>query len=83
MRGISFIFVQNTISGSSPFAHLLYDILSLVQGSLCRSQSRDRHAERGAGNVVKAKLVAEHYGRRISAVLAADTHMKLRTNALA
>ena len=51
---------------------LFYDALS-VKRSLCRSQSCDRNAERGAGHVVEPYAVAEFNCRRIAAVLAADT----------
>src|SRR5699024_963595 len=35
--------------------------------------------ERATGNVVQTNLVAELYGRRIAAVLAADTALQIRT----
>ena len=46
---------------------------------LCRGKSRDRDAERRAGDVVQADVVAELDGRRIAAVLTADTAVKFGT----
>ena len=43
------------------------------------SQTRNRHTERRAGNVVQANLVAEHHGTRITAVFAADAQLQVRT----
>mgnify|MGYP004524535503 CR=1 FL=1 len=38
----------------------------------------DRYSKRGAGYIVQAKLIAELYGCRITAMLAADTDVELR-----
>ena len=46
--------------------------------SVSGRQTGDRHTERRAGNVVQANLVAEHDGRRIAAVLAADAEFDVR-----
>lgn len=43
------------------------------------SQTRNRHTERRAGNVVQANLVAEHHGARIAAMFAADAQLQVRT----
>ena len=40
---------------------------------LSRRQPCNRHAERAAGYIVQSDLMAEFYGSRIAAVLAADT----------
>ena len=53
--------------------------LLVIQSCLSCCQTCDRHTEWGAGYVVKAYFVAELYRRRISAVLAADTALKVRT----
>ncbi len=53
--------------------------LFVIQSCLSCCQTCDRHTEWGAGYVVKAYFVAELYRRRISAVLAADTALKVRT----
>ena len=45
-------------------AHLFEDC------GMSSSQTRNRHTERRAGNVVQANLVAEHHGARIAAVFA-------------
>ncbi len=39
------------------------------------SQTGDRHAEGRAGHVAQANVVAEHNGRRISAMLTADAQL--------
>ena len=44
----------------------------LFKGGLCGGQTGDRDAERRAGHVVQADVVAELDGRRVAAVLAAD-----------
>ena len=51
--------------------------------SVSGRQTGDRHTERRAGNVVQANLVAEHDGRRIAAVLAADAEFDVRAGLLA
>lgn len=43
------------------------------------SQTRNRHTERRAGDVVQTNLVAEHHGARIAAVFAADAQLQVRT----
>ena len=45
----------------------------------CSRQTRDRDAVRRAGNIVQTDVVAELDGRRIAAVLAADTEVHGRT----
>ena len=51
-------------------------ILRVLLSDSCLSccQTSDRYTERWAGYIVQADLMAELYGRRISAVLAADTY---------
>ncbi len=53
------------------------DRLAAGQGCLGRGQPCDRHAERGARDVVHADLVAEHDAIGVSAVLAADAHLEV------
>ena len=59
-------------------------ILRVLLSDSCLSccQTSDRYTERWAGYIVQADLMAELYGRRISAVLAADTYVELWTNRL-
>lgn len=45
--------------------------------SLCGGKTRDRYAIRRAGNIIQADFVAEFNRRRVSAVFAADTDVKL------
>src|SRR5262249_62349382 len=52
---------------------------ALAERSLCGSQPRDRDAIRRARHVVEADLMAERDGRRITAVLAADTNLESRS----
>ena len=49
-----------------------------ADGSLSGGEAGDGHAERRAGHVVQANLVAERDGRRIAAVLAADAEFEIR-----
>lgn len=49
---------------------------------LRRGKTCDGHAVRRAGNVVQADFVAEFYGRRVAAVLAAYTDMQFLSFAL-
>ena len=49
-----------------------------ADGSLCGSQTCNRHAERAAGHVGQADVVAELDGRRIAALLAADAELDVR-----
>ena len=56
---------------------------STAKSRLGRSEARDRHAVRRAGDVVESDLVAELDGRRIAAVLAADSAVELRAGRLA
>ena len=56
---------------------------SFANSCLRRSESCDRNAERRAGNIVQTNLVAELNGRRIAAVLAADTDVERRIDRLA
>ena len=58
-------------------------LAKLLNASLCCCQTRDRNAERRAGNVVQADIVAELDGRKVAAVLAADTKLDVRADALA
>src|SRR4051812_37794439 len=54
-------------------------LLSLFsKRSLRGGQTRDRHAERRAANVVEPDLVAEGYRAGLAAVLAADADLKPR-----
>ena len=55
---------------------------SLLKCSLSSGQSCDRHAERRAGNVVEADLVAELNGRGVTTVLTADTYVESGVNGL-
>ena len=48
--------------------------LHFLDGSLCGGEAGDGHAERAAGDIVQADLVAELDGRGIAAVLAADAN---------
>ena len=69
--------------------HICYDLLFSISllslaalflySSLSRSESCDRYSEWRAGYIVKTYLVAEMYGCRISAVLAADTQLDVRS----
>jgi hypothetical protein len=52
-------------------------LLAGLDGSLSGSQARYRHAEGRAAHVVQANLVAELDGRRIAAVLTADTALQI------
>ena len=57
-------------------------IVLFLYCSLCRCQTCDRHAERRAGNVIQANIVAELDGSRVAAVLAADTKLDVRAGGL-
>src|SRR5580658_4766908 len=48
----------------------------LAERRLCGGETRDRHAERRARNVVEPDLVAERDRGRIAAVLAADAELE-------
>ena len=54
-----------------------------ADGSLCGGEAGDRNAERAAGDIGQAELMAELDGGRIAAVLAADADVQLRTDLLA
>jgi len=47
---------------------------------ICRRKTCNRHAERGAGNIVEADCVAELDRGRVAAVLTADTAVHSRTD---
>ena len=55
----------------------------ILDRSLRSSEARDRHAERRAGNVGQACVVAELDGARVAAVLAADAELDVRSRGLA
>ena len=57
--------------------------LSLRKRCLSRCQSCDRYAEWGTGYIIQSNLMAEFHGCRVSAVLAADTYVHVRTYTLA
>src|SRR5688500_18561350 len=52
--------------------------LARLQSRLRRRQSRDRHAERRAADVVQTHLMAELDRARLTAVLAANPHLQVR-----
>lgn len=52
----------------------------------CRLSSRkscNRHAERRTTHIIQPHLVAELHGRRLTAMLAADTALQIRTDGTA
>ena len=51
--------------------------LHFLDGSLCGSEAGDGHAERAAGDIVQADLVAELDGHGVAAVLAADAEVNV------
>ena len=54
-----------------------FSSLLALNRSLCRRKARNRHAERRAGNIGKADVMAELNGARIAAMLAADAQLCL------
>src|SRR5579884_3951168 len=58
-----------------PSGHMATPLFS--QCRLRRRQAGDRHAEGRATHVVQADLVAEAYGVRVAAVLAADADLQV------
>ena len=54
-----------------------FSSLLALNRSLCRRKARNRHAERRAGNIGKADVMAELNGARIAAMLAADAQLEI------
>src|SRR5690606_22609750 len=59
-----------------PFLRNLPSAAAVAQRCLRRRESRDRDAERRAGDVVEARLVEELDRAGVPAVLAADAHLQ-------
>src|SRR3984893_1256719 len=49
----------------------------IARTGLCRSEPRGQHAEWRAGNIIHSHRVAELNGRRVAAVLGANSHLKM------
>ena len=60
-----------------------FRLLLILDSRLSRRKSCDRNTERRAGNISQTNLVAELNGRRIAAVLAADTNVHIGSGLLA
>ena len=52
-------------------------LLHVLDRSLCGGEAGDGHAERAAGDIVQADLVAELDGHGVAAVLAADAEVNV------
>ena len=58
-------------------------IVLFLDCSLRRRKSCNRHAERRTAHIIQPHLVAELHGRRLTAMLAADTALQVRTDGTA
>ena len=77
-----FQIIKNQAEQSAP-PDSVERLFLVADSCLSRRKSCDRYAERRAGDVIEADLVAELDGGRISAVFAADAAVKLGSDLLA